>query len=158
MKKFFVTLGVIFLVVVVLGGISFWYIAVRGNTLDKESKVYVAAAIPAILNGWNEQALLDRASPELKGAVSQQQLDQLFRSFEKLGRFLTFDSPQGQALISASSQKGKMINAQYDAKAYFDKGDAIIRVALIKHDDQWQIFGFFVKSPALGHTKDLINR
>ena len=44
MKKFFLTLGVIFLVLLVLGGIGFWYIAARGSALDKESKAALAQA------------------------------------------------------------------------------------------------------------------
>src|ERR1017187_1670145 len=72
MKKFFIVLGSIFLAIVVLGAIGSAFVAVRGNALDKESKAYADAAIPAIANGWNEKELLDRASPEFKRAATQQ--------------------------------------------------------------------------------------
>src|SRR5438874_465946 len=85
MRKFFITLGVIFLVLIVLGAIGFGYIAFRGNTLDKESKAYVDAAIPVIVTNWNKKELLDRASPEFKKAVSDAQIDQLFHQFTSLG-------------------------------------------------------------------------
>src|SRR5436305_1069194 len=113
MKKFFIILGAIFLGLVVLGAVGIAYVAVRGNALDKESKAYADSAIPAILDGWNEKALVDRASPELNKVVTQQQLDQLFHWLATLGRLQKCDPAKGDALISATTQNGKMITAEY---------------------------------------------
>jgi hypothetical protein len=145
MKKFFIVVLVIILLIA--AGIA--YIAVRGTALDKESKAYADAAIPAIITNWNEKELLDRASPEFKKAATQQQLDQMFHWFGSLGRFQKVEPAQGQALMSATTQAGKQVTAQYTAKATFDKGEAAIKLGLIKHGDQWQILGFHVDSPAL---------
>jgi UDP-N-acetylmuramyl tripeptide synthase len=149
MKKFFIVLGSIFLAIVVLGAIGIAFVAVRGNALDKESKAYADAAVPAIITNWSEKELLDRASPEFKKAATQQQLDQMFRWFSSLGRSQKCEPAQGQAIMSATTQAGKTITAHYTAKATFDKGEAAIKLALIKHGDQWQILGFHVDSPAL---------
>ena len=149
MKKFFTILGVIFLVALVLGVIGIGYVAVRGNALDKESKAYVDAAIPAIITNWNKKELLDRASPEFKQAVTDARLDQLFRWLASLGRLQKCDPANGQALMSATTQAGKIIAAQYTAKTIFEKGNATITVKLIKHGDQWQILAFNVNSPQL---------
>jgi hypothetical protein len=86
MKKFFAVLGIVFLIIIVLGAVGIGFIAVRGNALDKESRAYADAAIPAIVSGWSEKELVDRASPEFKKAVTQQQLDQMFHWFTSLGR------------------------------------------------------------------------
>jgi hypothetical protein len=51
--------------------------------------------------------------------------------------------------MSATTQTGKVISAQYTAEATFQKGDATIKLGLIKHGDQWQILSFYVDSPAL---------
>jgi hypothetical protein len=149
MKKFFIVLGSIFLALVVLGAIGIAFVAVRGNALDKESKAYAEAAIPAIITNWSEKELLDRASPEFKQAATQQQLDQLFRWVSSLGRLQKYDPPQGQALMSATTQTGKVISAQYTTKATFEKGNATVTLGLIKHGDQWQILRFNVNSPQL---------
>src|ERR1700736_3043419 len=147
MKKFFAVLGIIFLISIVLGAIGFGYIAYRGNALDKESKASADAAISAIVTTWSEKELLDRASPELKQAVPQQQLDELFRRFAGLGHLQKCDPAQGQSMTSATTQAGIQVRAEYNADATFDKGKALIDIALIKHGDQWQILGFFVKPP-----------
>jgi hypothetical protein len=149
MKKFFIILGSIFLVVIVLGAIGIAFVAVRGNALDKESKAYADSAIPPIVTTWNGKELLDRASPEFKKAVTPEQLDRLFRWVSSLGGLQKCEPTQGQALMSATTQSGKMISAQYTAKATFQKGEGTIKLGLIKHGDQWQILNFYVDSPAL---------
>ena len=149
MKKFFIILGSIFLAIILLGAIGIAFVAVRGNALDKESKAYADAAIPAIVTTWSEKELLDRASPEFKQAVTTDQVDRLFRWVSGLGQLQKCEPAQGQALMSATTQTGKMISAQYTAKATFQKGEGAIKLGLIKHGDQWQILNFHVDSPAL---------
>ncbi len=145
MKKFLIVV----LIIILLIGAGIAYIAVRGSALDKESRAYAEAAIPAIITNWNEKELLDRASPELKQAATQEQLDQLFRWVSSLGRLQKYDPPQGQALMSATTQAGKQITAQYSTKSTFEKGEATVTLGLIKHGDQWQILRFNVNSPQL---------
>ena len=149
MKKFLIVLGSIFLAVVVLGAIGIAFFAVRGTALDKESKAYADSAIPAIVSTWSKKELLDRASPEFKNAIAIDQLDRLFRWVSGLGQLQKCEPAQGQSVMSATTQTGKRISAQYTAKATFQKGEATIKLALIKHGDQWQILGFHVDSPAL---------
>jgi len=149
-KKFFVILGAVFLVLLVLGAIGIGYVAFRGNSLDKESKGYVDAAISAIVPSWSKKELLDRASPEFKRDVPETQIDDLLRRFTVLGRFMTFDSATGQAVIYASPQTGKVVTADYQSNAYFEKGNAMIKVKLIQHDDRWQVLKLEIFSPQLG--------
>ena len=148
MKKFFIVLGSIFLALIILVVIGIAVVAVKGSALDKESKAYADSAIPAVVTTWSEKEMLDRASPEFKKAVTIDQMDQLFRAFAILGRLKSCEPAQGHALMSATTQNGKVISAQYTAKAAFEKGDATVKLGLIKHGDQWQIAGFHVDSPA----------
>jgi len=147
MKKFFIVLGSIFLALIVLVAIGIAFIAIKGTALDKESKVYADSAIPAVVTAWSEKELLDRASPEFKKAVTIDQLDGLFRAFARLGRLQKCEPAQGHSLMAATTQSGKTTSGQYTAKATFEKGEATIKLGLIKHGDQWQILGFHVDSP-----------
>jgi len=158
-KPFFAVLGVIFLAVVALSGIGvgllairgnpvdtigYWFLEMRGDRLDKESKAYADAAIPAIA-AWSEKELLDRQSPELKQTLTQQQLDLTFQRLSlALGHLQKCEPAQGQSIMS-----GKQVKATYISKAIFEKGEAVIQLDLIKHGDQWQILGFKVNSPLL---------
>ena len=149
MKKFFIVLGSIFLAIIVLAAIGIAFVAIRGGALDKESKSYADSAIPAIVSAWSEKELLDRASPEFKKAVTIDQLDRLFRWVSGLGALQKCDPAEGHSMMSATTQTGKVISAQYAAKAMFQKGEATVKLGLIKHGDQWQILNFHVDSPAL---------
>jgi hypothetical protein len=149
MKKFFIVLGSIFLAIIILGAVGIAVVAIKGSALDKESEAYADSAVPAIVSMWSEKALLDRASPEFKKAVTIDQLDRLFRWVGGLGQLQKCEPAEGQAAMSATTQTGKRISAQYTAKAKFQKGEATIKLGLIKHDDHWQILSFYVDSPAL---------
>ena len=149
MKKFLIVLGSIFLALIVLVAMGIALVAVRGNALDKESKAYADAAIPAIITSWNQKELLDRASPEFMQLVTQQNLDQMFRWFSSVGRLQKCAPAEGQSLMSVTSQNGKTISAKYISKAQFEKGEGNITLLLIKHGDQWQIAGFDFHSPQL---------
>jgi hypothetical protein len=98
MKKFFIVLGSIFLVLIVVGGIGIAYVVIRGGALDKESKAYADAAVPAIVSTWSEKELLERASPEFKKAVTIAQMDQLLRWVSSLGRYNIAIRPKGNPL------------------------------------------------------------
>ncbi len=149
MKKFFIILGSIFLVLIIAIGIGIAFVAIKGTALDKESKAYADSAIPAIVSTWSEKELLDRASPEFKKAVTIDQLDRLFRWVSGLGRLQKCEPAEGHSLMSATTQNGKIVSAQYVAKAAFEKGEGTITLGLIKHGEQWQIINFNVNSPAL---------
>ena len=117
--------------------------------LDKESKAYADSAIPAIVSTWSEKKLLDRASPEFKQSVTRERLDRLSRSFSGLGPLQKCEPAEGQTTMSFTEQEDRVISGHYTAKATFEKGEASIKLGLIKHGDQWQIQSFDVDSPAL---------
>src|SRR6516164_2317377 len=149
MKKLCIVLGLVFCAIFALGAIGIAFVKVRGNELEKESKAYADAAIPAIIDGWNEKELLDRGSPEFKRAATQKLLDQTFYHFRRLGRLKKCEPVQSQAGLSATAPTDKTVAAQYTAKATFENGPATITLGLIKRADQWQILRFVVNSPAL---------
>lgn len=161
MKTFFAVLGVIFLILllIALGGVGVGFFAFGGNpvdaigiglltpriaTLDNEGKAYADTVIPAIAGSWNVNEVLNRESPEFKQTVSQQQLEQMLQRAATLGHLQKCEPAQGQSMISIRTQ-AKEIKGDYAAKATFEKGEAVVQVSIIKHDDQWQILGLFVK-------------
>jgi hypothetical protein len=121
---------------------------VRGTALDKESKAYADAAIPAIVTTWLDKALLDRASSEFNQRVTAVDVYRMFRWYESsLGRLQKCEETKGGSVMGVTSESGKTISAKYTAKAQFEKGEAEIVLALIKLGDQWQISGLEVISP-----------
>jgi hypothetical protein len=146
-KKFLIVLGALFLVILVVGGAGIGILAFRGHALDKESSAYADAALPAIVGQWSEKALLERASPEFKQAVTIDQLDRYFRSYSKLGALQHAEPMRGQAGIFYDVSTGKSIRGEYSSKEQFENAEATVTLGLIKHGDHWQILRFDVQAP-----------
>ncbi|MGC9943434.1 MAG: hypothetical protein ABSE48_16525 [Verrucomicrobiota bacterium] len=146
MKKLLILLGATFLVIIMLTVVGIGLAVVKGSTLDKQSKAYVDSTVPIIVSSWDEQELLNRASPEFIQSSRKDELDKLYVMFRKLGKLRTYGGSEGQSYVSLTSQNGKTITASYTATTTFDAGSAQIKITLIRHNDQWQILGFHVDS------------
>lgn len=106
--------------------------------------------MPIILGRWSEQALWQRAAPELKKVVTEEQVKGLFGKFSgALGNLKTYEGSSGEATIAFLVDRGQVVSARYTAKTTFENGPAWVDVGLIEHEGQWQILRFYVNSPAL---------
>jgi hypothetical protein len=149
MRKFFMWLGIGTAALIVLAVAGMVFLAIRGSELDGESRVYAAESIAAIVPAWSHEELLRRATPQLKAAAKPFEVAALFNAFSAgLGKLLENELPVGSAIVSVTAGEGKVIAANYVVKARFEKGDAVIRVSLLKQDDQWRVQGFYIDSPA----------
>jgi hypothetical protein len=146
MKKALMVLGAIFIGVIVLLAGSFAIIALKGRALDRESKAYADAAIPAIAANWDIKEIEKRASPEFKASLRAGDLEKLVLIFSKLGKLQNYQGAKGEANIQVMLPKGVRITATYVAYADFARGPAEIKMTLIKHDDEWQIYGIHIDS------------
>jgi hypothetical protein len=145
MKKFFIVLGVIFLALIFLAALGIGIAAFRGSALDKESKAYVDAAVPAIISSWDTRELMSRASPELNQVTAADDAERLFQGLRSLGKMKKYQGSQGESMTSQILGKGTAISARYLVSADFEGGTAKIYVTLIKHGNLWQIAGFRVE-------------
>lgn len=149
MKKTLVILGGMFLALIVAAAVAISILSVKGNALDRESKEYADAAILAVISGWDMTELKRRVSPEFASTTNSKDLGKLFGLFRMLGKLREYQGSKGQAIISVTPQKGKVITATYVGRAEFEKGPAEIQITLIQHEDGWQILGFRVNSRLL---------
>ena len=151
MKKLLILLGAIFAFILLLVGM----VVVRGTIADRESQAYADAAVISIVSSWNEQALLDRASPEFMRQSGRDQIDALFARLRPLGRLTRYAGSSGASFTSYNvGAGGSATTAVYLANAYFEHGTAQIKITLIKHNGAWRILGFFVQGngPPNFHT------
>ena len=145
MKKILITFGIIFLCLMVLGVAGILALKSGGEKLDKESKSYVDKAVPAIVESWNVEELMQRASAELLEVVPSQKVNELFKLFSaKLGRLKEYQGSKGEANISINVPRGMTITALYHVEALFEKGGAVIKVRVVKKGDDWQFLEFRV--------------
>lgn len=144
MRRFFYWFGVIAaigIVAIVIGGVM---VAKKGIGLDADAKAYVDSAVVAICANWDQQQLIDRASPELMAAVKPGELPALFEKLSSAGPLSKYEGSNGQATMMVYNGNSK-ITAKYVAKALFARGgEGTINISLIQSDGKWRILGFHV--------------
>jgi hypothetical protein len=155
MKKAVMILGYVFLAVVVVVAVTIASLAAIGKKLDKESKAFVDAAIPAIVADWDVAELQKRASPEFDDSVDYDELDEYFDSLRQLGKFQEYKGSTGDSNITISLS-GYEITADYTANAEFETGSAEFQISLIKHGSQWQILDMKISPEEFTERKDVI--
>jgi hypothetical protein len=144
MKKFLMIFGAVPLVIVAVAAVGIGVAAYRGTALDAESKAFVDASVPAIASGWNKQELLDRGTPELREMAKPEQLAAMFDTLARFGPLVKYEGAEGDATMAYTGGSGSTVSATYVAKARFQNGDALFRIALIKRDGRWMIHNFHV--------------
>ncbi|MGE5172798.1 MAG: hypothetical protein ACM3MD_03105 [Betaproteobacteria bacterium] len=155
MKKTIMILGYAFLCVIVLVVAGVASVAVIGKRLDKESKAFVDAAVPAIVAEWDIAELQKRASPEFNASVDYDDLADDFETLQQMGKLVEYKGSIGDSNITVSLS-GYEITADYTANADFETGSTEMQISLIRHSGQWQILDFTVSPEAFTERKDVI--
>lgn len=155
MKKTIMILGYIFLTLIVVIAATIASVTIIGKKLDKESKAFVDAAVPAIVADWDVEELQKRASPELDASVDYDDVEDYFGSLQELGKFQEYNGSTGDSNITISLS-GYEITADYTASADFEAGSVEMQISLIKHGSQWQILDFKVSPEEYTRRNDVI--
>jgi hypothetical protein len=115
-------------------------VASAGYSLDKESKVFVDTAVPAIISGWDVAELQKRASEEFNSSVDYDDLMRYFAILRKMGSLREYQGSIGESQITFSLS-GVSITALYTASADCDEGTVNFELSLIKQKGMWRILG-----------------
>ncbi|MCG6937108.1 MAG: hypothetical protein LJE83_02900 [Gammaproteobacteria bacterium] len=148
MKKFITLLGFVIPVTVVIFAVFYAVIVYQGAGVDEESKAYVDKVTPVILAAMNRQTLFKYADDKLINSATPDEIDRIFNWFGSLGELRKYDGASGNANVSFSTS-GISFTANYEAKATFDKGEAVIKVSTIRRGGEWKISAFSIRSSAL---------
>lgn len=146
MQKVLATLGVAFLVLVVALGLIVGYAIRSGSKWDASSKSYVDRVVPEIIGTWSPDLLIREESSGLRRSVGRDKIVAVFQKSSALGRLTSYVGSKGQARISFTPRNGKVITATYQATAKLEHGEVTINVNLVREDERWKIYGFFVNS------------
>ncbi len=145
MKKFLMVVGAIavfgFIAMIVL--VTF---AVFGlNETNKEAKAYVAESIEAIATQWDENALLARATPELREYFQPGQLETfLGDSSRTIGGLETLGEINCISNSSVTTSEGRKSSSECTGEAAHERGRAEYRVSAVKKDGEWRLNSFYV--------------
>lgn len=147
MKKILISLGILFLILILIGGSFVIYGVFVAKNYDASSRNYVDRIVPAIVSNWSSQALLKEGSPEFLQAIERDQINQLFSQCQRLGAFKSSQPAQGSAYVTMNYPKGKEITARYEKEVIFENGKTKIKVNLVQKEGDWKIFYFYIDAP-----------
>src|SRR6476659_1547046 len=141
------TFGSLVLVFLVAGGMAFGF----WKHQDKQAREYVAHAIPAIFDKWDDQALAERTVRELRNQeFARQSHDMLYRFGDLLGPLQSIEAVEESLRYGRPDPSmPRMLFGIYEARAKFARGEGSIELLVAKQDQTWRIGRFVVKSPAL---------
>jgi hypothetical protein len=156
MKKIVMFLGYVFLGFILLSIVGVTSVYMLGQRLDRESHLYVDAAVEAIAANWDIRELRKRASPEFDSSLDYDEAESYFRDLRKLGNLVVYKGAVGESTITISARSLYEITADYTADVEVEAGTMQIQVALIKHGSQWQILDFRIDSEGFSERSDVI--
>ncbi|MCX7857890.1 MAG: pilus assembly protein PilP [Deltaproteobacteria bacterium] len=152
-KKGKTALYIVGVIVIIFGAASY-----RGYAIFKElemsARAYTREVILSVTKNWNYRELLLRASREFNEKADVRELTRTFNFYgEKLGSLKALIDYHGKVTFDLKG-KAIVIKANYKADAIYEKGRALIDVALVYSSDKWMVDSFSLSSQALSVSKD----
>jgi hypothetical protein len=134
-------------------------VEVASQKLEVEGHQYADAAIRAVATRWDRNALMARASAQLRESPeSAKDVSNEFSGFRVLGRLTKYHGCIGSTSFIARPNGEALVMAEYTARAEFQNGPAEVRITLLRSGDSWKILRFAVSpiitldSRKLNHT------
>ena len=144
MKTALVILGVVFLLLLLAVGGYYGFKAYEESKYDISSKAFVDEAVPAIAASWSKDELIQRESPGLQTANSDDRITDLFAKLSQLGPLQKYLGSSGESNVHLG-RHGLLVTAHYAAQATCQNGKIEVGMELILINDQWKIFRFQVR-------------
>ena len=148
MKKIIMgcTLGVVLLVIGTVIGPELVF-SISSPIVESECRMFVDNAILAIARDWDSRELIYRIDPEMIRPGDEEELENLFRLYRKLGGLVEYYGTEGE--VWRDSSVPGAIGFAYVAEADFENGFATVKVEGIYKDGNSYILDFNIRSEAL---------
>lgn len=151
MKKILLVLGSITAVAIVGLSIAIFVALRHTASVAADATPYVSQAVVAITSNWSPAELYARMTPELRQAVSPEDIGALFEvASHALGpRETDVESEMLGWQSGASVRGGSTTAANFVVRVGFEKGSASFSITVQKIDGNWMISRFAINSSSL---------
>jgi len=154
MNKFARALGNLVIAALAVAIVYGGYLVVRTKALNEDAAEYSQKAIRAMVDPWNSEEFVKRATPETMRQGGDKFMPELFAWYSALGRLKSVGKPIGR--VGTGAYPGTAIIgtwADYSARAEFEAGPAEIGLILKRVGDTWQIANLQVRAEAFARLK-----
>ncbi|MCI5045312.1 MAG: hypothetical protein MRY72_11500 [Aquisalinus sp.] len=136
-------------ILLVLGFVALVVIGMRqiGPIVD-EGTIYANETIRAITTDWDGEEFLQRSSPEMLAILSVSDINQLMNAGRReLGSMTDFND-DAECMIASYEldESGESAFLSCTASAQFERAEGDLSLTVVRHDDVWQLAGFFVNA------------
>ncbi len=113
---------------------------------EREFRTFVDNTVLAVVQDWDSRELINRIDPEMLRPGDEQEVENLFRLYRKLGDLVEYYGAEGE--VWRDSSESGAVGFSYFAEADFENGSATVKVEGIHKDGNSYILDFNMRSEA----------
>ena len=113
---------------------------------ESECRTFADNTVLAVAQDWDSRELINRIDPEMLRPGDEEELENLFRLYRKLGDLVEYYGAEGE--VWRDSSVSGAVGFSYFAEADFENGFATVKVERIHKDGNSYILDFNIRSEA----------
>ena len=113
---------------------------------EREFRTFVDNTVLAVVQDWDSRELINRIDPEMLRPGDEEEVENMFRLYRKLGDLVEYYGAEGE--VWRDSSESGAVGFSYFAEADFENGSATVKVAGIHKDGNSYILDFNMRSEA----------
>ena len=113
---------------------------------EGELRTFADNTVLAVVQDWDSRELINRIDPEMLRPGDEEELENLFRLYRKLGGLVEYYGAEGE--VWRDSSVSGAVGFSYFAEADFENGFATVKVEGIHKDGNSYILDFNIRSGA----------
>ena len=113
---------------------------------EREFRTFVDNTVLAVVQDWDSRELINRIDPEMLRPGDEEEVENMFRLYRKLGDLVEYYGAEGEVWRDSSASGA--VGFSYFAEADFENGSATVKVEGIHKDGNSYILDFNMRSEA----------
>ena len=113
---------------------------------ESECRMFADNTVLAVAKNWDSRELINRVDPEMLRPGDEEELENLFQLYRKLGNLVEYYGAEGE--IWRDSSAPGAVGFSYFAEAEFENGFATVKIEGIHKDGNSYILEFNIRSEA----------
>jgi len=120
--------------------------SISSPIVESECRMFADNTVLAVAKNWDSRELINRVDPEMLRPGDEEELENLFRLYRKLGNLVEYYGAEGE--IWRDSSASGAVGFSYLAEADFENGFATVKIEGTHKDGNSYILEFNIRSEA----------
>ena len=120
--------------------------SISSPSSERECRTFADNTVLAVVQDWDSRELINRIDPEMLRPGDEEEVENMFRLYRKLGDLVEYYGAEGE--VWRDSSESGAVGFSYFAEADFENGSATVKVEGIRKDGNSYILDFNIRSEA----------